>query len=392
MRQIVKYPPQGGKDNLKTLQKKLSPVAVGSLAGRRMLNEDSVNTKIVFSYGSNNLDFVPLSSFNNGLLIEPINRATNNSIPTSFYSGPGGSWSFYTNAIKRLNLDADGYIKTSKTSLLINWANPEESYSIKVHGNAGFDSTITLGQVSETTSFISMNVGIKSTYTDLDDKKSVYTTIPTTWASGKSLPIFRLRHLNNVAPGISTNISTGKDFMILSYEYGMAIEYNGMVECWVGEWSIHRGDLYTDVEGKGNGWGVVLWVGDDKDGGGIRSTTRNNLFSGRNVNYGELSVEKFTGTANGDFRLRLPSTNNQFHFVYGERGSTNIVAKVSDKGFFIPKVSSSAAILIPEKGQVYFDSSKAEFKEYNGSEFVNLSNKLITSNTTLSADGIHTFY
>ncbi len=383
---------QGGKAYLKIPQKKRLAEISGTHAVGRVLNEDFVDTKIILSAGSNSLDFVPLSSFNNGLLIEPINRTTNNSMPASFYSGPGGSWSFYTNAVKRLNIDADGYIKTSNTSLLINGAIPEESYSMKVHGNAGFDSSIFLGEVSDSSSFISMNLGFKSTFDQQDDKTSPYTITPTTWAAGKKLPVFRIRHPNNVALGFSPNTSTAKDFMILPYQYGMAIEYNGVVECWVGEWSIHRGDFYNDAEGKGNGWGGIMWVGDDQDGGGIRATARNNLFNGGNVNYGELSVEKFLGTPNGDFRLRLPSTGNQFQFVYGERGSTNIVAKVSDKGFFIPKISSSAAILIPEKGQVYFDSTAAEFKGYDGGEWVNLSNKLITGNTALSADGISTFY
>ena len=354
--------------------------------------QDSVDTKVTFSAGSNNLDFVPLSSFNNGLLIKPINGNTNNGFPASFYNGAGGSWSFYTNTVKRLDIDENGYIKTSNASLLINGANPEPSYSMKVHGNAGFDSSVVLGEISDTTSFISFNMGFKSAFDQSDDMKSAYTVTPVAWAEGKKLPVFRLRHPNNVANGSSANTSIIKDFKILPYQYGMAIEYNGVVECWVGEWSIHRGDFYNDVEGKGNGWGGVLWVGDDQDGGGVRATARNNLFRGGDVNYGELSVEKFFGTPNGDFRFRLPSTNNQFQFVYGGRGSTNIVAKVSDKGFFIPVVSSSSLIISPEKGQVYFDSTTTGFKGYNGNEWVNLSNNLIMGSTVLSSNGSSLFY
>ncbi|MFT3682437.1 MAG: hypothetical protein QM791_19435 [Ferruginibacter sp.] len=365
--------------------------AFADTSGNETHGEDSVDTKIIFSSGGNNLEFVPLSSFNNGLLIQPVNRQTSNAVPVSFYSGSEGSWSFYTNAAKRLSVDPDGYIRTLNSTLLINGATPDESYAMKVHGNAGFDSSIYLGEVSDSTSFISMNMGFKSTFEGEDDKRSAYTSTPTTWAAGKKLPVFRLRHPTNVALGRSNNTSTAKDFMILPYQYGMAIEYNGVVECWVGEWSIHRGDFYNDAEGQGNGWGGILWVGDDQDGGGIRATARNNLFRGGNVNYGELSVEKFFGTPNGDFRFRLPSTDNQFHFVYGGRGSTNIVAKVSDKGFVIPK-NSPVSVLNPEKGQVYFDSTASEFKGYNGSEWVNLTNTLVTGSDALSSDGISTFY
>ncbi|MBC7383678.1 MAG: hypothetical protein H7296_11920 [Bacteroidia bacterium] len=61
----------------------------------------------------------------------------------------------------------------------------------------------------------------------------------------------------------------------------------------MGEWRIHRGNAYQDVEGRGNGWGAVSWVGDDLDEGGLRMTARNNPEAG--INYGEVSVEKFSG-------------------------------------------------------------------------------------------------
>ena len=191
------------------------------------------------------------------------------------------------------------------------------------------------------------------------------------------------------------NQSVQRDFMILPYQYGFAIEYNGVVECWVGEWSIHKGIYYNDVEGKGNGWGAVLWVGDDVDGGGIRATARNNKSVGGNVAYGELAVEKFGlgNESNGDFRLRLPSTENQFQFVYGERGSENIVAKMKNQGFVLPKVSSSAATQAPEKAQIVFDSTDNRFKGYNGSEWINLScNEILTGSYTRSSTGIDNVY
>jgi hypothetical protein len=238
-----------------------------------------------------------------------------------------------------------------------------------------------------------MNRTTKSAYLDQDDGFSPYTTTPTQWAATYNIPSLRIRHPLNTTNIQGNNKSVQQDFLIAPYQYGMAIEYNGVVECWVGEWSIHKGVKYYDTEGQGNGWGAVLWVGDDVDRGGIRATARNNTLSGGNVAYGELAVEKFhNGGSNGDLRLRLPSIQNQFHFVYGEKGSTNIVAKISDKGFFLPVVSSSAVITIAEKGQIYFDSTAAEFKGYDGNEWVSLSNRIITDSRVLSSDGTSTFY
>lgn len=353
-----------------------------------------LDSKVIIStIGDNSLELCPLSSINNGLLIEPVNRTNNTSIPTAFYlKDSAASWSFYTNAKQRLAINGKGEIITG-APLLINNAVSDGVAALRVNGQARIDSSFFLQAASDNT-LISLTRSAKSVFVDVTDSISPFTSTPTAWAArfNNQIPVFRIRHPNNVSSSTSPNLSIQKDFKILPYEYGMAIEYNGVVECWVGEWSIHRGDFYNDPEGKGNGWGGVLWVGDDQDGGGIRATARNNLFKGGNVNYGELSVEKFFGTANGDFRFRLPSNKNQFQYVYGGKGSTNVVAKISDKGFFLPIVSSALSITTPEKGQVYFDSSSTQFKGYDGSQWISFSNNTITGNATKSGDGTSLVY
>ena len=349
------------------------------------------STRVIISNGQNGLEFSPLHSFNNGLLIQPINRSTNTGLPTAFYLGDTASWSFYTDAKKRLIINGNGDIATT-SHLLINNAVSDGISALRVKGNVRFDSSFCIQAESDTNSFISFERNAKDGLDPVDDKISPYTVTPTQWAAGKNLPVFRIRHPLNVSGVEGINTSIQRDFKILPYEFGTAIEYNGVVECWVGLWSIHMGVYYNDVEGKGNGWGGVFWVGNDVDNGGVRATARNNNSIGGNVLYGELSVEDFSGYANGDFRFRLPSNQNQFHFVYGERGSTNIVAKVSDKGFFLPVVSSAALITTPEKGQVYFDSSASQFKGYDGSQWKNLANDLITGAKTTSADGLSLIY
>jgi hypothetical protein len=256
---------------------------------------------------------------------------------------------------------------------------PPSGEVLRVNGIARMDSGFQLKAASDSLSFISIHRDIKNVSQQTTISDTPYTTTPTGWANGKNLPAFRLRHPSK------------QDFMILPYQYGTAIEYNGVVECWVGEWSIHRGLNYHDVENKGDGWGAVFWVGDDNDMGGLRATARDNELTGGTVKYGELSVEKFGGLPLGDMRLRLPSNNNSFQFIYGERGSKNIVAKLTDKGFFLPKVANVAEIPQPEKAQLVYDSTENQLKVFNGTGWlpltVSAADNRKTGRSALSASG-----
>jgi hypothetical protein len=333
----------------------------------------ALDTKVITSAGENNLEITPLSSFNNGVMIEPVNTTLNKGVSAAFFLRDTSSWSFYTDSKTRLTINGNGEIKTG-SPLLINNAEADGNSVLRINGPARFDTSLIIQASSDTNSFISLNRNAKY-FGEEDDKVSPYTLTPTAWAVGKHLPVFQLRHPNNVAGSTHPNISIQRDFKILPYEFGTAIEFNGVVECWVGEWSIHKGVYYNDVEGNGNGFGAVLWVGDDMDGGGIRATARNNKPLGGNVQYGELAVEKFGlgNVSNGDFRLRLPSTQNQFQFVYGGRGSNNIVASLSNEGLTLPKIPTVSDATAPAKGQIVFDSTDNQFKGYNGTEWVNLS-------------------
>lgn len=349
--------------------------------------------KVMIANGDDALEITPLNITDSSVLIEPINRNTNKGISTRFFLSDSSFWSFYTNSNVRLTINGNGNIVTH-APLLVNDANPDSLSVLRVNGRATFDSSIYIK--GDTSTFFSISNRVKSVYTDPDDNISPYTYTPITWANGKDIPVFRLRHPKNVANLLNDHVSTARDFMILPYQYGTAIEFNGVVECWVGEWSIHKGLGYVDVEGKGNGWGGISWVGDDVDGGGVRMTARNNHLFGGNVRYGEISVERFTGEANGDLRLRLPSAENTFQFIYGERGSNNIVAKISDKGFFIPMIPSIDSITAPEKSQLSFDSSDNQLKLYNGTQWKTISNTdtntLVTGTAIFTSDGTSMVY
>jgi hypothetical protein len=344
--------------------------------------------KVIMSTGENTFELSPLSTFNNGAVIQPINKSTNSGISTAFYLKDNSNWSFYTDSKLRLTINGEGDVSTT-TPLLINNAVQDGTSALRVNGNARFDSTVYIQDAFDTSSFISIHRNIKNIIEGTDPTEP-YTTTPTAWALGHNIPAFRLRHRNKMFGTIGYNISSEKDFLILPYEFGTAIEYNGVVECWVGEWSIHKGLTYHDVEGKGNGWGGVLWVGDDEDRGGVRATARNNTMIGGNIAYGELSVEKFGGSQNGDFRLRLPSTTNQFQFVYGERGSENVVAKLSNQGLIIPKVSSISNVISAEVAQILFDSTEKKFMGFNGTNWLPIGdNSIITGSYSFSGDGLN---
>jgi hypothetical protein len=353
----------------------------------------TADKKVVTSIGDNGLEISPYSSFNSGVLIQPINRVSNQGLSTAFYLKDTASWSFYTASKEQLKINGNGDVSV-RSKLLINNALSDGTSSLRVNGTGRFDSSLYIQAASDTGSFINFSRNVKYV-TEADDGISAYTTTPVAWAMGNNIPVFRIRHPYNVTVNPYLNSGISRDFMILPYQYGTAIEYNGVVECWVGEWSIHKGLYYYDVENKGDGWGAVLWVGDDEDRGGIRATARNNTLIGGNVAYGELSVEKFGlgDVSNGDFRLRLPSVENQFQFVYGGRGSTNIVAKLNNTGIIIPKVSSVSSVAAPEKAQVAFDSTDNHFKGFDGTKWVILSgSNLITGTFITSSNGANYTY
>jgi hypothetical protein len=334
-------------------------------------NMISAQSKVSIANGNRSLEFSPYSTLTNSYLIEPIDLSTLKGLSTSFYLRDTASWRFYTQDSIRLSILGNGKIITH-SPLLVNNAAHDNRFTLNVKGSGKFDSSVYFRSEYDTTTFISINTNTKNQRLDPEDGYSAYTVTPTAWRNGKKLPVFRLRHPLNTSGVTSSNISVKRDFMILPYEYGMAIEYNGVVECWVGEWSIHRGTNYYDLEGNNNGWGGVLWIGDDQDRGGVRSTARNNFHIGGTLSYGEVSVEKFGGDSYGDLQFRLPSVSNTFNFVYGRRGTTYSISKVKPDGFVVPRIINSTLVTNPEPAQMAFDSSESKMKYYNGNRWVSV--------------------
>ncbi len=367
------------------------PVTADTLIDPAPEGVQTLNSKVIIGSDDNNLEITPQSSLNGGVLIEPVNTQTGTGLNTGFYLRDTSAWDFYTDGQKRLTIQGNGDISTPSALLL---GATRDSFSLlRVNGNVRLDSSLYLWPSDDPEAIISLNRKVRNGFQSPDDSITPFTSTPTAWAFNNDIPALRIRHPKNVTGIQGLRKSLTRDFLILPYEFGMAIEYNGVVECWVGEWSIHKGVNYPDPEGQGNGWGAVSWVGNDVDDGGLRATARNNTTLGGTVAYGELSVEKFNGIPNGDLRLRLPSTNNQFHFIYGGRGSNNIIAKIKNEGLVLPKVTGAGALAAPEAAQILFDSSDSQFKGYNGNEWVVFNeDKFLTGSHQNSGNGADTIY
>ncbi len=216
------------------------------------------------------------------------------------------------------------------------------------------------------------------------DGNEIQTILPTAWANGSKIPVLRIRHPNNVY-GFNHSNSLDRDFKIIPYQFGMGIEYNGVLESWVGEFSIHRGLNYYDVGDGGNGWGAVLWVGDDHDIGGLRMTARNNALVGGNLKFTEISSETFiNGSSAGNIRLRLVDDTDRIDFVFGKRGSNNVVSSIGQTGIKFPSINNVSSIASPIKGLTVFDNADSTMKVFTGAVWGDLNNQRLTGSDSIS--------
>ena len=201
------------------------------------------------------------------------------------------------------------------------------------------------------------------------DSSTMATTLPTAWANsiGNNIPMIRIRHPKNVTGSIN-GISPDQDFKIMPYEYGMAVEYNGVLENWVGEFSIHRGFNYYDMGDGGSGWGGVFWVGDDNDYGGLRMTARNNIPNGGNIKFTEISSEQFNQSSAGNLRIRLVDSSDRIDFIRGSRGSNNVYSYISESGIKMPETINLSQ-QTGTKGLMLFDKSDSTMKYFNGKDW-----------------------
>jgi hypothetical protein len=98
-----------------------------------------------------------------------------------------------------------------------------------------------------------------------------------------------------------------KDFLIVPYQYGVALEYPGVIEAWSRDFSVH-----TNPYGQG---GARFWVGDDLDLGGLFVTAHiNNLTDTGNVT---LAADRFTHSSHGSMNFVTRNIDDSFRFNNG---------------------------------------------------------------------------
>jgi hypothetical protein len=127
-------------------------------------------------------------------------------------------------------------------------------------------------------------------------------------------------------------------FMIIPYRYGAAIEYNGIVECWVNEWSIHNHGEGYDVAG------AKLWVGNRDDTGGLFMSAT----SLDGARYGEIVSQKLSRESGGDLRFVVRAEEDRFQFRAGAAGSERTVVQVTGAGVLDLRPSGPSAMTVEE--------------------------------------------
>jgi len=133
-----------------------------------------------------------------------------------------------------------------------------------------------------------------------------------------------VRHPSDPRDGTGHTLGGPVDFSIVPYNAGMAIDFKGIVECWVEDWSIHN----NNKGGGAIGEPAILWVGDNLDLGGVRMSGVCN--SDLSVMYSEICSETFAKGTHGPLHLIVRSVTDAFHFNVGAVGSE--ATKVSIHG------------------------------------------------------------
>ena len=169
---------------------------------------------------------------------------------------------------------------------------------------------------------------------ELEGAHNIDTFTPTAWR-GDATPA-RLR-VSRAEP----DVSGGQHFLVTPYEFGMAIEYNGLVECWVDEWSIHNNN-----QGGGDS-GASLWVGNHHDTGGLHVTAS----SGVGQAFGRLTTELFSGENGGDLQFVLRDEDaNQFSFLVGAAEAETERVRIDGFGNIRSRYASAEEVWIGAAG------------------------------------------
>lgn len=105
-----------------------------------------------------------------------------------------------------------------------------------------------------------------------------------------------------------------KDFLIVPYTSGMAMEYAGVLEAWVDDFSVH-----TNQRFQGSNTPARFWVGDESDLGGLFVTARNN--GGGANSFVTLAADRFTHQSHGTMQFQVRDQEDGYKWQWGAYGS-----------------------------------------------------------------------
>lgn len=132
------------------------------------------------------------------------------------------------------------------------------------------------------------------------------------WSADK--PPMRLR-ISRPEP----DVSGGQHFMVVPYKYGMAVEYNGVIEVWADDVSVHNNGQGYDVSG------ARFWVGNHDDSGGVMVTAHRN-----GERYAEIVSQLFDRSSGGDLRFGVRGHDDAFVFRSGAETAERPIARIED--------------------------------------------------------------
>ena len=130
-----------------------------------------------------------------------------------------------------------------------------------------------------------------------------------------------------------------KHFLIVPYQYGLAMEYPGNIEVWSAAFSLHNHTQAVDS-------GARLWVGNDLDTGGLFMTAR--LKNGER--WAEIVPQLFNRRSGGNLKFGVRDADDEFEFRSGSEGNERTVLRINAGGDLDARADSDAAVRVGSAG------------------------------------------
>jgi hypothetical protein len=115
-----------------------------------------------------------------------------------------------------------------------------------------------------------------------------------------------------------------KDLLIAPYNYGVTIEYPGVVEVWSGHFSVHT-NWHCPITVCGIG--ANFWVGDETDTGGLWANAVDG--GGGSSSFVQLAADRFSHTSHGSLNFVVRNATDAFKFDVGPFGSEVMKGQIS---------------------------------------------------------------